>query len=339
SATDLQMNPINGTIVGASSIVVEGYAIFNATDGSIDNQEANVLANGNAFGGNAAAIQTRLLANNGGLASVVHIQPGAEIINLAGDLTLANNWDLSTYRFGQSGEPGALTLRAAGNLIFEFGASLSDGFDPSGGSFGLWDAPLLAPGSRSWSYQLTAGSDFQAASPQTVMPLALLAPDSGSVLIGDGSPPLPTTATDRFSVIFDQGFYQTIRTGTGDITIAAGRDVQLLNPLVTIYTAGSQAAPLAGFDLPQLDYNSSILGDPQFPIYNAQYSLGGGNVTISAQNDITHLVLIITPTGNELVPDSSKELPINWLYRRGAIDPLTGNFAINSNGADVQSTT
>src|SRR5262249_48388220 len=192
------MNPINGTITGASSIVVEGYAIFNATDGSIDNQEANVLANGNAFGGNTAAIQTRLLANNAGLASVLHIQPGAEIINLTGDLTLASNWDLSTYRFGPSadpsivgsGEPGVLTLRAAGNLIFEFGASLSDGFDASAGSYGLWDAPLLAPGSRSWSYQLTAGSDFHAASPQAVMPLAALAADSGSVLIGNGSPPL-----------------------------------------------------------------------------------------------------------------------------------------------------
>src|SRR5262249_9374975 len=39
SNTDLRMNPINGTIVGASAITVEGYKIFDATgDGSIDNQ-------------------------------------------------------------------------------------------------------------------------------------------------------------------------------------------------------------------------------------------------------------------------------------------------------------
>ncbi len=36
-----------------------------------------------------------------------------------------------------------------------------------------------------------------------------------------------------------------IRTGTGDIDIAAASDVQLLNPFASIYTAGTQVKPVA----------------------------------------------------------------------------------------------
>ena len=339
---DLQMNPINGTIVGASSIVVEGYKIFNATDGSIDNQEANVLANGNLFGGSASAISSRLLANNAGLTSIVHVEPGAEIINLNGDLTLASNWDLSTYRFGPnadpavrgSGDPGILTLRASGNINFNFDASLSDGFDPTGGTNGLWDATLLSPGMRSWSYNIVAGADFASASVNTVQPEGSLGLNSGSVLIGLGSPELPVSVTSgtRTSVI--PGYYQTIRTGTGDIDIDAALDVQLLNPIATIYTAGTQVAPIANFDLPNLTYGNTVLGSPQRPLYPAQYSLGGGNLNIFAQRDIANYV----NNGAGLVADSSLEMPTNWLYRRGWIDPTTGQFGATRNGGPIAST-
>ena len=147
---DVQINPIYGTIQNAARIVIEGVALFNlnnAGDSTIDSSvKAGVFANGTTFAGNSAAILSRLFANNGTLASVAAIRPGAEIINPSGDLTLDGTWDLSTFRFGPQNQPGVLTLRAAGNLDFNYNAalnqfaSLSDGF--AGASYA---APLLPP--------------------------------------------------------------------------------------------------------------------------------------------------------------------------------------------------
>jgi hypothetical protein len=276
-----------------------------------------------------------------------------------GDLTLANVWDLSTFRYGPnvdigkpgSGEPGILTIRTPGNLVFNYAGyntgtkvlaagSLSDGFGPipaaDGG--GLWRAPILAVGAQSWSYQLTAGADLAAGDVRQVLPLAGTGSATGSILLGQGSGTLPTTtgtAVTNSSVI--PRFYQTIRTGTGNIAIAAGRDVQFLNPLATIYTAGRQAAPLGGFDVPVL--NSDI--DPVNtikPYYAlAQFTMGGGDVSIQAQNDIARYVL----SGTALIANSSKEMPSNWLYRRGNLGS-DGRFeALSGAGApttEVQST-
>lgn len=288
------------------------------------------------------------------------------------DLTLAANWDLSAFRYGEKtqpnattgfatygyGEPGVLTLRAKGNLIFSgveanSKASLSDGFGPlpSAANGGLWQAPLLAAGSQSWTYRLVAGSDFNAADFRGVLPLDRLAPTSGSVLLGLGASALPTTTATRIARV--PTFFQTIRTGTGDIAISAGRDVQLLNSLATIYTAGTQVADptslvqVNDFDLPSTAYKSTTqIGNPAQQYtrpYPAQYSFGGGNIAIEARGDITHRV--IDPKTGLLVADSTKEMPTSWLYRRGYVDSTTGEFgkiqtrdATNIDASEIAST-
>jgi filamentous hemagglutinin len=325
--TDLQIAPINGTIVNASSIVVAGVQVFNALDGSIDNQESNVMANGTTFAGNTAAILGRLYASNANAASdesLTAVEPAAQIVNPNGNLTLSSTWDLSTYRFGPaatavvgSGAPGILTLRAAGSVVFDFGASLTDGFNTSNTSFAfstnpVWTAPLLAAGEQSWSYQIVAGSDLGAADSDTVESASYLAADNlgGSVVVGAGAPALPSSATSRTQVL--PTYFQTIRTGTGNITIDAGGNVELINNLATIYTAGTQAPALAGFTTPTLGTT------PQPPNYGAQYSMDGGNIVIAAQGNIEHE----TASGGE---DSSLELPSTWLDREGAVD-ASGNF-------------
>ncbi|HVS52042.1 MAG TPA: filamentous hemagglutinin family protein [Opitutaceae bacterium] len=357
NAADVQIAPIAGTVRGASSIVVEGFRVFDLTSASgatIDSgTEASVLANGTAFTANTAAIASRLLGTQNALAPQLHVRPGAEIVNSAGDLTLASAWDLSPFRFGPDlAEPGVLTLRAAGDLNFDYSfnaitrvasiGTLSDGFGGAS-TYGLWDAPLLAPGSLSWSYRLVAGADFSAADFSRVQPLANVGADRGSLLLGRNSPPIPlplnpnspnSTSDARESIV--PNFFQTIRTGTGDIGIFAARDVQLLNPLATIYTAGTQAPALANFDGPNLaaPIRNSKLGRTQTPIYPAQFSLAGGNITIAAQNDIARYALV----NGALVPDSSREMPTNWLYRRGYVDPATGQFGATHAGGETAST-
>jgi hypothetical protein len=266
---DVQINPINGTILNASQIIVEGYELYNLNnaagaiiDGTVQNEVYN---NGTTFGGNTVAIANRLLANNAGLASVVEIRPGAEIINPSGDLILDTTWDLSTFRFGPQNQPGVLTLRAAGNLDFNYNpslnqfASLSDGFESA-----AYSALLLPAGDQSWSYRLVAGADFSAANSLQVLPLSQLGADSGSLLLGNNAQLLgPIANSKQPAQDIIPTYYQTIRTGTGDIDISAGRDIQFLSPLATIYTAGSQAAPMANFALPVLSYSTSgALGVP-----------------------------------------------------------------------------
>jgi filamentous hemagglutinin family protein len=348
--TDLQVDQIDGTITGASSITVEGFKIYDLTGSGLISAavQAAVFANGTTFGGNSAAISNRLLVGNAGLAPVVSIQTGAEIINTTGNLTLgtansttSSDWNLGGFRFGPQNAPGVLTLRASGNLVFL--NTLSDGFTTS-----EYTSPLLAQSAtlpvnaQSWSYRLVAGADFGAADFQRVVPFATLAANSGSLLLGKNAgtasafAPGPNAQTS--AVIGNR--YQVIRTGSGDIDIAAAADVRLLNQFATIYTAGTQVAdPTLGgtFDVPILDASGgqTVLGAvQQNPGYPAQFSVAGGNVTINAQKDITHLTL---NNQNQLVADSSRELPINWLYRRGFVNGATGQFGV-ANYGDVAST-
>ena len=375
------IDSLGGTITNASSIIAEGFfdQDANTTDpASIDDMEAAAFANATALMTNAAQIQSRLLATNPALAGVLHVRPGEQISNSMGDLVLENDWDLATWRFGEikavvddagnplfdlfgnqifaGVEPGVLTLRAAGSIILH--GSLTDGFGDSAGAVdypydqnglpALWKELLLprfADGTsqQSWSYRITAGADFAAADFRQVLQLSALGAQGGSLQIGvnGGINIANPFGPDGIGETAISGHFQVIRTGTGDIDISAGRDVQLLNPFATIYTAGALVndPTLNGtFDFPILDASvgSDALGAVQEdPAYPAQYSVGGGNVTIFAQNNIAHLN---EDDAGNLVPDSGKQLPNNWLYRRGYVDPTTGQFGAAKFG-DIASTT
>jgi filamentous hemagglutinin len=313
-----------------------------------------VLANGNAFGANAATIENSLLATNAALKPIFTVRVGAELINSTGDLTLGassgavTNWDLSSFRFGAVGDktPGVLTLRAKGDITL-YGA-LSDGFQSA-----AYNAQLLAPSAslpmnaQSWSYRIAAGADFSAADSSQVLATSALTANKGSLIIGrfvEDDAPGGSGQSASTSLALN-GNYQVIRTGSGDIDIATGRDVQLRNQFATIYTAGTRIAdPTMGgtFDVPNasLTGSSGALGNPQqTPAYQAQYSLGGGNVTLRAQGNIGHYKRDISQLGTVLTADSSLQMPTNWLYRRGYVDPLTGQFGTASVGSDVASTT
>ncbi len=358
--TDVQIQPIAGTITGASLITVEGYQIFNlqqggritntggtiAAGGNITSPgtdvRGSVNANGALFGGNSAAVANRVLPGN----SAVVVMPGAEIINLTGSLTLGatnstatSDWNLAAFRYGPNSAPGVLTLRAAQDLVFY--NALSDGFTTSAYNAPLLDQSATLPlNAQSWSYRLTAGADFSAADFTRVLPIAQLAGTAGSLLLGKdyGLNVFSTGATALTSTAVSTRF-QVIRTGSGDITISAGRDVRLLNQFATIYTAGTKVADATmggAFDVPVLSETgaNTILGSPQQTVpYTPQYSLAGGNVSITAQNDITHKTVL----SGVLSDDSSKELPINWLYRRGYVQ-ANGTFG-NGRFGDAASTT
>ena len=403
---DLQIAPIQSAILGASSVVAEGFKVYTPAGGVLNIAQRNLIHTdasnflGAAGIGNANEInmRTRLLGGAAsGLDSLLVIAPGAEIINATGDLTLglANNtssgstntealaaadWDLSGFRYGSRSAPGVLTLRAAGNLVFN--NTLSDGFTPieqgdsqtfaDNGHSLMWLAPLmtikdsLPANAQSWSYRLTAGADLSASNFRSVLSasaLDLAQPLKGSVIVGEFYPAVPnslatglaaatgslgqTADTIRISTSMTNrgNRFEVIRTGTGDITLSAGRDVQLRNQFSTIYTAGVAlptpttvysendfVVPVLPQDVdshPSQNSRSSTLGSIQ-QFYGATWSMAGGNIAITAQSNIGHYTLV----NNVLTVDSSRQMPTNWLYRRGFVDSATGLFSSNGGVLD-----
>ncbi len=356
---DVRISAIGSSINGVSAITVEGYRLYDLTgtqggtiSSALQTQMRNEAA---AFLGAAGttstghnAILSRLSKGTPGLDLI--LTPGLEIINRNGNLTLgtssstaAADWDLSSFRFGPRSAPGVLTLRASGDLKF-FNA-LSDGF--SGGP-SLWLAPLmvhnplLPANSQSWSYHLTAGADLSAASFREVVPLGQLAAETGDLELGKnaGGATAPGGSTAQTSAILGRNF-QVIRTGSGDIDIHAANTVRLLNPFASIYTAGTQVADPTGvfapgdFVTPILARNVSQtdLGSAQ-QNYAAQFSMAGGNVSITAGANIERK----TENNFGLIDDSSRQMPNNWLLRRGVVDS-EGKFGSIRIGTGFSSTT
>jgi hypothetical protein len=392
------IEPIAGTVTGASSILAEGYKVYKPVGGILNIAQRNIInTDGIAFLGtsgvgnaNETAMRAKLLNGSTSIDSILVIAPGAELINPTGDLILglANNsnsgttnrealaeadWDLSGFRYGKLGAAGVLTLRAQGDLVFN--NTLSDGFTPisqgsaqvfaDNGHSLMWLAPLakisdaLPINLQSWSYRLSAGADTNASSSSTVLDIDDLPPgNKGSILVGEFYPAVPNTATSGMnaavgtlgqtadtirisSTTANRGNrFEVIRTGSGIINIHAGRDVQLRNQFATIYTAGVATAnansifsandfvtpviPSTSIHPSQSGAGLTLGGIQQ--VYQPAWSMAGGNINIQAGQNIARYY---TLTNDELTIDSSRQMPTNWLYRRGYVDPTTGLFSDN----------
>jgi filamentous hemagglutinin len=250
---------LQAMIIGARSAVLEGVSVYNSN--SVDAVRADAITDAGTFINNAAAIANRL--NVSGSIAVV---PGIEIRS-TGDLVAETDWNLFAD-FGANAREGTLTLRAAGNLTIL--GNISDGFSTADRGGVLQDA-------ASWNLRLVSGADLSSASALALMPMAGLASGSGTLTIGDST-----------------HCYQ-IRTGTGDIDVAAGRDVLLANSASAIFTAGRADAPLAGF-------NAAA---------GATYGVLGGNLSIAAQGNAS----------STLPADlHDSQLFVEWLKRQGQTD-------------------
>ncbi|WP_158298756.1 filamentous haemagglutinin family protein [Sphingomonas psychrotolerans] len=101
----------------------------------------------------------------------------------------------------------------------------------------------------------------------------------------------------------------TVRTGTGAINVAAGRDLMLQERASVIYTAGQKTADLAGFTIPT----------------DAQYGQSGGDLRIQVAGDIN---------ASGLTP----QMPSGYQKQAGRIDQITGLFSPDGNGGFEQTT-
>lgn len=278
AGTDVAVSELAGTVSGARTLAIEAVKLYDgkttltATGGSAGTSlSLTTLGSDNtAFASRNAAIAARLGQDAN---PAFHILSGVEVHSGA-NLTLSGDWNLVNSRAG--GEPGVLTLRADGNLLLD--ANLSDGFShatacTTATCSASSPSPATLRSGDSWSLRLVAGADAGAADP-----LAVIA----------GSSDLTLAAGKR------------VRTGTGSIEIASGRDIVLADNRSVIHTAGRPSDPVSGF------VNPSAVLRPVF-------AQDGGDLHMQALGDIRG--------------KPSAQLYSEWLYRQGALDPATDAYA------------
>ena len=273
--------------MSAAKIIAEAYRAYDTT--SVNTTLPGALADAASFMANHAASIEIALGRGGD--PKFHLVPGIDLYS-TGDLVLASAIHLGDARY--NGEAGVLTLRAAGNLLLN--ASLSDGFASAAAN-----AAVQTTGTASWSYRLVGGAALDGASPLAVQPIGAFAGGmSGNVSLASGT---------------------IVRTGTGSITVAAGNDVVLADQKAVIYTAGARVADptLGGTYTGTLDYGATNptpnnSNNPP-PVIIPVFTEGGGNVLVSAQNDVKSLV-------------ASDQMIIDWLWRDGATT-ADGSFVAN----------
>jgi hypothetical protein len=257
-------SPLQGSLQGHDWFNVLGVRTYQSagTIGAADT-DVNVspwFADATAFANGESSLLAVLGFAGDARARVL---PEVEV-RAAADLTLAADWDLTTWRFGANGDrPGVLTLAAGRDLVI--GASLSDGFD-------LFDPfGFLTATGDSWSYRLVAGADAASADPLAVQTAA--AP-TGDFRIAAGVP----------GSVFDYPTPIAVRTGTGTIDVAAARDFRLGNQASVLYTGGvdsQQGIPLLN--------DGGLEGRP--------YPTRGGDVRIRVGGNV------VGATSNQLVTD------------------------------------
>ena len=218
---------------------------------------------------------------------------GTSIVSLYPSVN--SNWDSTTGITG-AGASGAATL-----------------FDPAAaGAYHYLSGGL---GADSATYFLTAGADTKAANP-----LAVITTATGTLTVA-GVPGTSTlsgasggsAAADPLYVYNDDtngyssgtavtlaefvDYASLVRTGTGNIDIATGKDLVLQSPLSLIYSAGTgynvdntSAQPLAGFT--QYSGMLSIIGNTKSGVVNedtlpaSTFPTHGGDVTLAIGGNI-----------------------------------------------------
>ena len=194
---------------------------------------------------------------------------------------------------------------------------IKDSTGPIVGSDGNYEAV------QSWSYRIVGGANVSSANPLAVMALSNFADGGSSALAGQGNVTIDGGGAVKVKGVDSAGGTTTleiptiVRTGTGSIDIAAGRDFVLANTQApgVVYTAGRNSVAL-----PDPDYTMQTVNDPLNPgqtitvpvatnasgflapdlltcdpglscnpygaITAAAYPVDGGHLTVTAQQDI-----------------------------------------------------
>lgn len=322
---DVAISELAGTIRDVDDVVVEAVRVYNAPAATMTAANYTTIRNditaymgplGNDLGA-GANIRGRLDATS---ALGLRVEVGAEL-RYNGNLTL-NALDLNAASWRFDGSPIALTVRSTGNITVA--GNISDGF-------GTVATPLLA--SESATLRFAAGANLASARPD-----AVVRGGSGNLSLNAGT---------------------SIRTGTGDVRVAAANDVIFGTSSIAaptrIYTGGIAGTPRdrtfnfpdrggnvsihAGHDVKGAEVSQSVSDwqpqqgtpdgiRPEAPtkagIDLARFgwntgTLGGGDVTVVAGNDVKNLSAAAADSAAELTEDTLTR------YGGGSLSVTAGN--------------
>jgi filamentous hemagglutinin family protein len=278
AGTDVAIEALAADVSGMGAVEVEGFKAYEATTINQGSGAAQGTVSGGASGtvatvaqaesflSGSAAIVSRLTAGlTAEQRSKVSLRAGIEVRS-QGDLTLANAWNLTRFDANggierAGGQPINLTLRAAGDLLLN--ASLSDGFKAGGATTATASRAITASGvivgERGSDLRLAGGADLSSADLLATVQSA----EAGDVKIGRNS-----RAT-------------LVRTTTGDIDIAAGRDVVLDSRQAVVYSTG---VPLEVGGFAGYRAAADALRDGTLP--QSPFLQGAGQVSLTAGRDV-----------------------------------------------------
>jgi filamentous hemagglutinin family protein len=217
------------------------------------------------------------------------IRPGVEIRSVP-NLTVKVNekdsdpskrgWDLSGWRFGSDSQPINLTLRSAGDLTIY--GSISDGFDNPGvrGTSGVragMAMPNWALGSGpSADINIIAGADFSSANT-----LATNFNKLGNFTLGFADRVADPSLSEAPVTAYDMPV-ALLRTGTGNINIAAAKDVVLklmsINQLVDKVDEKTKTGNIVVFD------HQAVLNESERFTIKSSVTVVGASIYTAGEN-------------------------------------------------------
>lgn len=284
-----------GAVRGASEVNVEGMRTYTATTFS-SNITGLVADTNNFYSANATAGSYQATQDGANIRVLPYIIVKSTTGVSPTAMSVTADQNLRSFGSLMAGQGGTLALLSNGNLTMN--GSLSDGFSTA------TSAGVLQANAQTFSYQLVAGADYNAANlMQTVA--------------GTGNLSLATS--------------KIIRTGTGDISMAAGGDITLASN-ATVYTIGQAASTLAGFTLPS---SVSTTQNPNV-INAASYVNNGGDISIQAQGNITGSAT--TQSVNQwLLRQGGNGTDTSWwvrndLFNQGVAALGGGNVVVSAGG-------
>lgn len=317
-----------GAIQGANEVRVEGARTYVSTTFDAQNMSQmiadtndfyNANTNGSAYAKTRDGLDAKVLpyievrssSGNGASDMVV----GTKIL-VSGTRpnTKKESWgDVNLRSFGDlvSGLGGTLALRSSGNLAVN--GSLSDGFDTA------TSAGILQDKTQTFSFNLIAGADYSAA-------------NTNETVAGTGNFTLGTIAKNSLGVTYTAAEVaaaanKLIRTGEGNITIAAGKDMTLIGAGSAIYTTGKKVDNLSGFIPATMGANIPN---------EASYVNHGGDITIDVQGNITGVAT--TQSVNQwLLRQGGNGVDTSWwvrpdLFQQGVGALGGGNVSVQAGG-------
>ncbi|MFF7055176.1 filamentous hemagglutinin family protein [Achromobacter spanius] len=285
------------------------------------------LANGNLLNTKLAGL------NNATYRDVFHLRPGVEIVSKTGDgdLVVQGDLDLSRYRYASlnphsamtsvygSGEAGALTLRAKGNL--DVYGSINDGFAPPSATPDDENGWILTPGAQAFGgdvvlprggVELAEGTEFPGGKTLNyALPLQATTLAAGTRL------PVEAALNQELTLAAGVVLSGDVRDASGQLLYAAGSILdQAVNlPVGTRLGAGTMLT--AGTALQSFTWPANVALPNLYTTqgYEPNVLLMAGTITLKQGALIPSQTKLVFPEGVdyvELRPGTAADQRRNW---------------------------